>query len=159
MEKKVYTYVGIMLILILASFAWINREKEIAKSEVYPDIKMAPIHLTKVGFISKVANFEKNPTEWKYLGDKPCIIDFYASWCGPCKMVAPIMEDLAKEYDGQIYIYKVNIDAEQEIVSAYGIQSIPTIFFCPMNGVPQVVKGAIPRESFKKSIAGVLLKK
>jgi len=159
MDKKVYIYVGIMLVLISASFAWINREKEIAKREVYTDKKMAPIHLTKAEFISKVANFEKNPTEWKYIGDKPCIIDFYASWCGPCKIVAPIMEDLAKDYDGQIYIYKVNIDAEQKIASAYGIQSIPTIFFCPMNGTPQVVKGAMQRESFKKAITEVLLKK
>jgi len=159
MEKKVIIYVGIMLALIAGSFAWINREKEIAKSQVYHDSKFGPTHLSKAEFISKVANFEKNPTDWKYLGDKPCIIDFYASWCGPCKTIAPILEDLAKDYNGQIYIYKVNIDAEQEIASAYGIQSIPTIFFCPMNGTPQVVKGAMPKESFKKAITEDLLKK
>ena len=79
---------------------------------------MGTIHLTKAEFLAKVMNFEKNPTEWKYLGDKPCIIDFYANWCGPCKMIAPILEDLAKEYDGQIYIYKVNTEDEQELAAA-----------------------------------------
>ena len=159
MKKKIYIYVGIMLILIAGSFLWINRQKEVAKARVYEVKKMEPIHLTKAVFITKVANFEANPSEWKYLGDKPCIIDFYATWCGPCKMVAPIMEELAKEYDGKISIYKVDVDAEPEIAAAYGIQSIPTIFFCPMNGTPQITQGAIPKESFQKVIAEVLLKK
>ena len=159
MKKKIYIYVGIMLVLIAGSFLWINRQKEVAKARVYEVKKKEPIHLTKAEFITKVANFEANPSEWKYLGDKPCIIDFYATWCGPCKMVAPIMEELAKEYDGKISIYKVDVDAEPEIAAAYGIQSIPTIFFCPMNGTPQITQGAIPKESFQKVIAEVLLKK
>ena len=159
MKKKVYIYVGLMLALIAGSFLWINRQKEEAKARVYEVKKSAPIHLTKAEFLSKVANFQTNPTDWKYLGDKPCIIDFYATWCGPCKMVAPILEDLAKEYDGQIYIYKVDVDAEPEIAAAYGIQSIPTLFFCPMNGTPQMSQGAIPKESFQKMITEVLLKK
>ena len=159
MKKKIYIYVGIMLILIAGSFLWINRQKEVAKARVYEVKKKEPIHLTKAEFITKVANFEANPSEWKYLGDKPCIIDFYATWCGPCKMVAPIMEELAKEYDGKIAIYKVDVDAEPEIAAAYGIQSIPTIFFCPMNGTPQITQGAIPKESFTKVITEVLLKK
>jgi len=159
MKKKIYIYVGIMLILIAGSFLWINRQKEVAKARVYEVKKKEPIHLTKAEFITKVANFEANPSEWKYLGDKPCIIDFYATWCGPCKMVAPIMEELAKEYDGKIAIYKVDVDAEPEIAAAYGIQSIPTIFFCPMNGTPQITQGAIPKESFQKVITEVLLKK
>ena len=159
MKKKGFIYVGLMLALIAGSFLWINRQKEEAKAQVHEVKKMEPIHLTKAEFLAKVANFQTNPTEWKYLGDKPCIIDFYATWCGPCKMVAPIMEDLAKEYDGQIYIYKVDVDAEQEIAAAYGIQSIPTIFFCPVNGTPQMAQGAIPKEDFKKMITEVLLKK
>jgi thioredoxin len=159
MKKNGYIYVGIMVALIIAAIVWINRGKEIAGKQVYHDGKMSPVHLTKAQFMSKVANFETNPADWKYLGDKPCIIDFYASWCGPCRIVAPILEDLAKEYNGQIYIYKVDVDAQQEIASAYNIQSIPTIFFCPMNGIPQIVQGAITKESFKKTIAEVLLKK
>ena len=159
MKKKVFMYVALMLVIITGSFLWISRQKEEAKAKVYEVKKSAPIHLTKAEFISKVANFTVNPTDWKYLGDKPCIIDFYATWCGPCKMVAPILDDLASQYDGQIYIYKVDVDAEPEIAAAYGIQSIPTLFFCPVNGMPQMSQGAMPKESFQKMITEVLLKK
>ena len=159
MKKKGYIYVGIMLALIAGSFLWINKQKEVAKARVYEVKKMEPIHLTKAEFLTKVANFQTNPSEWKYLGDKPCIIDFYATWCGPCKTVAPILDDLAKEYDGQIYVYKVDVDAEPEIANAYGIQSIPTLFFCSMNGTPQMSQGAMPKESFQKMVTDVLLKK
>ena len=120
---------------------------------------MGTIHLTKAAFLSKVANFEANPTEWKYLGDKPCIIDFYAAWCGPCKTIAPILEDLAKEYDEQIYIYKVDTEVEQELAGAFGIRSIPSVLICPMNGTPQMAQGAMPKNAFKKAIEEVLLKK
>lgn len=120
---------------------------------------MKPIHLTKEEFLSKVANYETNPTEWKYLGDKPCIIDFYADWCGPCKAVAPILEELAKEYDGQIYIYKIDTDAEQELAGAFGIRSIPSILFVPMEGAPQMSQGAMPKNSYKEAIENILLKK
>ena len=120
---------------------------------------MGTIHLTKAAFLSKVANFEANPTEWKYLGDKPCIIDFYAAWCGPCKTIAPILEDLAKEYDEQIYIYKADTEVEQELAGAFGIRSIPSVLFCPMNGTPQMAQGAMPKNAFKKAIEEVLLKK
>jgi len=120
---------------------------------------MGTIHLTKAQFLTKVANYEANPTEWKYLGDKPCIIDFYAAWCGPCKTVAPILEDLAKEYDGQIYIYKIDTEAEQELAAAFGIRSIPTILFCPMGEAPQMAQGALPKDAFRKAITEVLLKK
>ncbi|MEI6752830.1 MAG: thioredoxin [Paludibacter sp.] len=121
--------------------------------------KMGTIHLTKAEFLAKVMNYEKNPTDWKYLGGKPCIIDFYANWCGPCKMIAPILEELAKEYDGQIYIYKVNTEEEQELAGAFGIKSIPSLLFCPMEGKPQMAQGAMPKDSFKKAIQEVLLKK
>jgi thioredoxin len=121
--------------------------------------KMGTIHLTKADFLAKVANYEANPTEWKYLGDKPCIIDFYADWCGPCKAVAPILEELAKEYDGQIYIYKIDTEKEQELAGAFGIRSIPSILFCPMNEQPQMAQGALPKETFRKAIDEVLLKK
>jgi thioredoxin len=159
MKKKIYIYAGILLALVAGSFLWIYMQKEETKPQVSEIKKIEPIHLTKAEFLSKVANFETNPTEWKYLGDKPCIIDFYATWCGPCKMVAPILEDLAKEYDGQIYIYKVDVDAEPAIAAAFGVQSIPTILFSPMTGTPQMSQGAMPKESFQKMITEVLLKK
>jgi len=155
---KKLIFVSLMLVALLTACAGKTKENN-AEEQQKTEKKAGAIHLTKAEFLSKVANFEKNPTEWKYLGDKPCILDFYATWCGPCKMVAPILEDLANEYDGQIYIYKIDVDAEPELAAAYGIQSIPTIFFCPMNGTPQVSQGAIDKESFKKTIAEFLLKK
>lgn len=156
MKKLIFA--SIILATVLTSCTGKTKESKIAGKEQI-DQKMAPIHLTKAEFLSKVANFSTNSTEWKYLGDKPCIIDFYATWCGPCKMVAPILEDLAKKYNGQVYIYKVDVDAEPEIAAAYGIQSIPTIFFCPMTGNPQLSQGAMQKEDFKKMITDVLLKK
>nr|WP_273388853.1 thioredoxin [Barnesiella viscericola] len=123
------------------------------------DNKMKTIELTKADFLAKVMDYEANPQEWKYLGDKPAIIDFYASWCGPCKMVAPILEELAEEYDGQIYIYKVNTEKEQELAAMFGIRSIPSILFIPMGEQPQMAMGAMPKSSFKEAIDKVLLKK
>ncbi|MEI7504208.1 MAG: thioredoxin [Paludibacter sp.] len=156
MKKLIFAI--ILLVAFLSACTGKTKESKIEDNQ-QTDQKMAPIHLTKAEFLSKVANFQTNSTEWKYLGDKPCIIDFYATWCGPCKMVAPILDDLAKEYNGQIYIYKVDVDAEPEIAAAYGIQSIPTIFICPMTGNPQVSQGAMQKEDFKKMITDVLLKK
>lgn len=115
-------------------------------------------HLTAATFKQKVFNYEKNK-EWKFEGDKPCIIDFYADWCGPCKIVAPVLEDLSKEYDGKVQIYKVDTDKEQELASVFGIQSIPTILFIPTEGKPQASLGALPKESFKKTIEEILLVK
>lgn len=117
------------------------------------------IHLTKADFLAKVADYEKNLTEWKYLGDKPAIIDFYASWCGPCKMIAPILEELAAEYKDDIYIYKIDTEQEQELAAAFGIRSIPTILFVPLEGQPQMAQGAMPKSTFKKAIEEVLLNK
>ena len=95
---------------------------------------MKPIHLTKAEFLKKVVDYEGNPTEWKYLGEKPAIIDFYASWCGPCKRVAPILDELAAEYGDKIDIYKIDTEQEQELAAAFGIRSIPTLLFVPMEG-------------------------
>jgi thioredoxin len=120
---------------------------------------MKTIEINKEQFLQKVVNYEANPTEWKYLGDKPAIIDFYASWCGPCKMVAPILEELAAEYGDSIVIYKVNTEKEQELPAAFGIRSIPTIIFAPMKGNPQVAQGAMGKAEFKKLIDEILLNK
>ena len=119
---------------------------------------MKTIALTKADFLTKVANYETNPTEWKYLGDKPALIDFYASWCGPCRMVAPILEELAGEYEGKIVVYKVNTEKEPDLAAAFGIRSIPSILFIPMSGKPQMLQGAMPKDAFKKAIEEYLLK-
>ncbi len=113
-------------------------------------------HLTKKTFIEKVFNYETEK-DWKYTGDLPCIIDFYADWCAPCKMVAPILEELSKEYEDKIHIYKVDTEAEQELASVFGIRSIPSILFVPMNGQPQMAAGALPKDAFKDAINNVLL--
>lgn len=120
---------------------------------------MTTINLTKADFLSKVANYETNATEWKYLGDRPALIDFYASWCGPCKMIAPILEELAAEYGDSIYIYKIDTEKEQELAAAFGIRSIPTLLFVPMEGDPQLAQGAMPKEALKEAIDAVLLNK
>jgi thioredoxin len=115
------------------------------------------IHLTNADFKTKVFNYEVNK-EWKYEGDKPCIIDFYADWCGPCKRVAPILEELAQEYDGKIIVYKVNTEKERELASAFGIRSIPSLLFVPVTGQPQMAQGALPKEQLVKVINEFLLK-
>jgi thioredoxin len=114
-------------------------------------------HLTKQTFLEKVFNYEQNK-EWKFEGELPAIIDFYADWCQPCKMVAPILEELSEEYKGKINIYKVDTEAEQELAAAFGIRSIPSLLFIPKNEQPQMAQGALPKESFKQVIADVLLK-
>jgi thioredoxin 1 len=114
-------------------------------------------HLTKETFLNKVFNFEENK-EWKFEGELPCLIDFYADWCQPCKMVAPILEELSKEYSGKINIYKIDTESEVELAGAFGIRSIPSLLFCPKNGQPQMAMGALPKEALKKAIEDVLLK-
>lgn len=116
------------------------------------------INLTREQFLAKVANIEANPQEWNYLGDKPAIIDFYADWCGPCKVVVPILEELAGEYADDIYIYKVDTEAEQQLSAEFGIRSIPSLLFVPMEGQPQMAQGALPKDALKEAINEVLLK-
>ena len=112
-------------------------------------------HLTKETFLSKVFDFEKKK-EWKFEGERPCIIDFYADWCGPCKMVGPILEELSTEYEGKMDVYKVNTEEEQELAGAFGIRSIPSFLFVPVNGQPQMAMGALPKETFVKAFKEVL---
>lgn len=112
-------------------------------------------HLTKDTFKEKVFNFETNK-EWKFEGERPAIIDFYADWCGPCKIVAPILEELKEEYGDKLDIFKVNTEEEREISAMFGIQSIPSLLFVPTEGQPQMAMGALPKETFKKAIGDVL---
>ena len=159
--KTKYIIIGVLSAIILASCTNTNnRDKEQTNSEqTETNMTQKTINLTKAEFLTKVANYEENPQEWEYLGDKPCLIDFYADWCGPCKMVAPILEELAEEYEDEIYIYKVDTEAEQELAGAFGIRSIPSILFCPMGEQPQMAQGALPKDGFKQAIDEVLLKK
>ena len=115
--------------------------------------------MNKQMFTEKVFDYTSGATEWKYLGDKPCIIDFYATWCGPCKMIAPILKELAEEYKDQIVIYKVDTDKEKELSMAMGIRSLPTVVFIPKDGQPQILVGAADKATFKRGIDEVLLAK
>ncbi len=112
-------------------------------------------NLTKEAFLEKVFNFEENK-EWKFEGKVPAIIDFYADWCGPCKMIAPILEQLSEEYGGKINIYKIDTEAEQELSAAFAIRSIPSMLFCPMNEAPQMANGALPKPQLEQIIKDVL---
>ncbi len=112
-------------------------------------------HLTKQTFLEKVFDFENNQ-EWKFEGDLTCIVDFYADWCAPCRMVEPILEELSEEYKDRINIYKVDTEAEQELAAIFGIRSIPSVLFCPKEGKPQMAQGALPKETFKQAIEEVL---
>lgn len=113
------------------------------------------IHLNKEEFKKQVFDYENNKT-WKYQGNTPAIIDFYADWCKPCKMVAPTLEELQKEYGNKIQIYKVNTQYEQELASVFGISGIPAFLFIPLNGEPSMGTGAMPKENFEKYIIEIL---
>lgn len=117
---------------------------------------MKAVNLTKADFLKKVANYEANP-EWKFLGERPAIIDFYATWCGPCKMLAPILDEVAEEYDGQIDVCKVNVDEEEELASLFRIRTVPTLLFVPLNEAPQMAQGALPKKTLVEAVQTVLL--
>jgi len=160
---KIKTFTALIMIAVGCNLTTASAQNT-SKTAMIPYKKDEPkktntIHLTKAMFLAKVANFETNPKEWKYLGDKPCIIDFYTTWCGPCKMIAPIMEELAKEYEGRLYIYKVDTEQEPEVAGAFGIRSIPTLIFCPLTEKPTMSQGARSKEDYKKAIDELLLKK
>ena len=117
-----------------------------------------PIHINEIAFLDKVYDYKTN-SNLKYKGDKPCIVDFYADWCGPCRMIAPYMEEFASKYNGKIYVYKVNTDNNQGLAQFFNIESIPAVMFCPMNGQPTMMIGANPKEEYEKSIDKLLLGK
>lgn len=141
-----------------------SEDKELKSSATSSNDEGGAIHLTKAEFLKRVMDYESNPNEWIYLGDKPAIIDFYASWCPPCKIASPILDELAKEYKGEIYVYKINTDEERELASVFGIRSIPSFLFVPQDGKPTMSNGiaSTPEETkkmFKQQIDEYLLGK
>ena len=127
-------------------------------TEKSASVEGKPELLTAQTFKLKVMDYEKNPQEWVFEGDKPAIVDFYADWCRPCRMVAPILEELAVEYKGKIDIYKVDTEAQRELATVFGIHCLPSLLFIPMEGKPSLQKGALPKEAFKQIIDDFLLK-
>jgi len=135
----------------------LSKDKESTKTEKYT------ITLSTEDFKKKVMNYEVN-REWKFEGDLPCIVDFYASWCGPCKIAGPILEEIAKEYKGKINVYKVDTQKDPEIAQVFRVQGIPAFLYCPKNGNPQMRSGIAQtteetKAMFKKTIDEILLNK
>src|SRR3989339_1453935 len=108
-------------------------------------------NLTTETFKAKVFDTSAGK-EWKFAGNKPCIVDFYADWCGPCRALAPVLAETAQKYAGKLDVYKVNVDQEQELASAFGVQSIPMLLFIPLSGKPQLAMGALPKEQLEKAV-------
>ena len=160
MNKIKSTIVVLMSLITLTACAGGNSNQKANQQTTNKKEKnnMEAIHLTKAEFLKRVCNYEANPNTWKYEGTVPCIVDFYATWCGPCKMLSPLMEELAQEYDGKIVVYKIDVDKEPELTAAFGIQSIPTVLWCPMKGDPTVTRGAMMKSELKKMVEDTLLK-
>lgn len=160
MQKTIFSLLFAAMAMTACTTKAENVEKNQNKVETTKtENRMKTIQLNKIDFLKKVANYEANPQEWKYLGDKPALIDFYADWCGPCKAIAPVLEELAAEYGDEIYIYKINTETEQELAAMFGIRSIPSLLFIPMGEQPQMAAGALPKQQLKEAIDKILLKK
>ncbi len=160
MKKFMTTFFVILMATTILGCANSNASEKDPESDLSSEVAK---HLNKAGFLELVFNFEKNNQEWSFEGDIPCIVDFYADWCQPCKIAGPILEELAKEYEGKINVYKINTEEERELAAAFGIRSIPTFMLCPQEGLPQVFSGIgqteeATKEIFKKAIDEVLLK-
>lgn len=174
MKKSWYWLAGI-LVLSALSCQGQPAEIEKVKAEVTANSEQvagvgnivsnqSPVHIGKADFLKLVMDYEKNTENWVFKGEKPCLIDFYADWCAPCRITSPILEDLAKQYAGKINIYKVDVDVEQELAAVFGVQSIPTFLFCPMEGKPTISSGIAnspeaTRNLFIQQIEELLLKK
>jgi thioredoxin 1 len=159
MQKKVLMTVMLGLMFFNASCAQESKTQNIANNEqIKKEKKMNVTELTLDAFKNKIMDYEANPKEWKYKGERPAIIDFYAVWCGPCKATAPIVDSLAEEYAGKVDFYKVDVDKQQELAALFGVRSIPSLLFIPVEGQPQMQVGAMDRTSFDEVIKNVLLK-
>lgn len=140
------TIVFVISLLITASFAMAQEKTNVE-------------HLTYKGFLANIWDFEKNPNNFVYKGKTAAIVDFYADWCGPCRKVAPILEKLAKEYEGKLKIYKVNVDQERNLATTFNVQSIPTMLFFPLNGQPMMQVGAMQEQDLRKVVDEFLFNK
>ena len=146
--------------IVLATTACAGNSGENKKSNepTKEENKMEVVSLNKADFLKKVYNYEANPKEWKFEGSRPAIVDFYATWCGPCKALHLVLEELSKEYSGKVDIYQIDVDKEKELAAAFGIRSIPTLLMIPMKEEPRISQGALPKDQLKKAIDEFLLK-
>lgn len=153
MKKVKFGWLVMLMLLVVSCSASAKKDKNETAAAAEGEV----IALDKATFLRDVYNYEKDPTQWVYEGKKPCIIDFYADWCGPCRKVAPIMKEMAGKYKDQIVVYKIDVDKETELAQTFGISSIPTILFVPLKGKPQLVQGAMPRSEVVKQVEEYLL--
>src|SRR4030042_1190935 len=169
MKRLIFPLMGVLLMAVYGCGGKTTARNS-DNPEVYTarDVEMSgdykgSIHLTKEDFLHKVMNYEQNPDEWVFRGDKPCLVDFYADWCAPCRISSPILEELADEYHGQINVYKVDTEKEGELAAVFGVESIPAFLFCPVEGDPVMTAGIArtPEETkqmFREKIESYLLK-
>jgi thioredoxin 1 len=157
--------INIAILALIVSAGCTSQTTKDKKAVTGPSETIAkPIKLTKQLFLEKIVDYEKNPNEWIYKGKLPGLIDFYADWCRPCRITSPILEELAQEYSGKIIVYKVDIQAEQELASVFNIQSIPAFLFIPINDIPVMSAGIAQtpeatKQLFRQQIEEILLKK
>lgn len=146
-----------IIAILLTSLLSIQASNPIGKINQDNDQQGKVVSMNKALFLKEVFDYEKSQT-WDFIGKKPIIIDLYASWCAPCRKIAPIMEELAKEYKDQIKIYKVNVDKEKELAGLFNATSIPLLVFIPLKGDPQFIRGAADKATYKRGIDEFLLK-
>ena len=146
--KRIHTLIAVLCALVFASSVSVN---------INAQEKKGVVTLSSKEFNTKVADLSQK--DIKYLGTKPAIVDFYASWCGPCRAISPILEELAAEYKDKIVIYNVDVDASPDLAQAYGIRSIPAVLFIPLKGEPKMTVGGRSKDEFKKQIDSILLGK
>jgi len=170
MNRKAFYYIIAFSFLLFSCNQKSNQQEDKSVEQKNPDKTdgiektqvsdgdIKPIYLTTADFKKKIWDYDANPQEFVYQGELPCVIDFYADWCKPCKIVAPIMDDLADYYNGKVIIYKVNTDKERELASVFQVNSIPSILFAPMNGKPAMQPGALGKEDYIKIIDEFVLK-
>lgn len=162
MKKNLLIFTFISIFSVAISFAHgpnnTNGNVECVSGSEQNNSESAVIEINKAQFLEKVYNYEKNPKEWVYEGSIPCIVDFYANWCGPCRTLSVTLQKLAEEYKGKIIVYKVNVDKESELSSLFGISSIPALLWCPLGSEPFFTQGALPEDLVKARIESQLLK-
>jgi len=150
--KRLFSLTILLKLFLITSITACNSVTSVKEASN----KVTIVYLTNDTFKQMVFNYDKNK-EWKYEGTKPAIIDFYASWCPPCKQLSPLVEEIAQEYSGKIVVYKVDTDKEKILAQHLGITGLPTLLFIPAKGKPQVSMGFIPKETIVKSINNILL--
>ncbi|MDP2424701.1 MAG: thioredoxin [Bacteroidales bacterium] len=155
--KNLILTLSLAIIMLTGACTSPQQQNNLTTDKTIQSVEGKVTKLDKDAFLNLVFNYEVNPEKWVYEGDLPAIIDFYADWCAPCRLVAPIMDQLADEYKGKIRIYKIDTDKQKELASVFNVRNLPSILFIPMKGQPQMTMGALPKETFKQVIEEFLL--